>query len=136
LSAFDTSLLSQSRSDVGKYDEEPGYDVATWADEPADILRRANPLATTGFLPQVRREKFTADSDRPAFDDDHILSLGMTSRLRQAFGLDYAMDFADYEAEKEAKISADAGGARTFRVGCDHAEYDTLPLGNGQWLLS
>ena len=87
-------------------------------------------------MPQVRRAEFDTDTDLPAFDDDYVLSLGMTYRLRRALGLPYAEHAAEYEEEMELKLATDAGGHRSFLIGQTREECDTLPLGDGRWLVS
>lgn len=117
------------------YEIEPGFDAALWSKELSEILKRINPL--TNVLPemQVRRPEFTTDADYPAFNDDHVLSLGLTMRLRRSLALNYASHMDEYEAEIEARIAGDAGGARAFRIGRTQDECDVLPLGNGQWMV-
>ncbi|MFE3836922.1 phage adaptor protein [Pseudogemmobacter sonorensis] len=120
----------------GEYDAPPGYDIAVWGPETFEELRRISVTSGIAPLPQVRRPQFTADDDLPAFEDDHPLSLGMTFRLRRALGLDYAEIAAEYEAEIEAKVAADAGGGRAFRLGVDCGSAAVAPLGDGRWLVS
>lgn len=128
----------QSGIPGGKYDTATElWDEAFWAQEPEEILRFLFPSGTTEPLAQVRRAEFTADTDRCAFEDDYLLSLGMTFRLRRALGIDYAEAAAEYEEEKEAKLSSnDAGGARKFRIGRNGPGYDAVPLGDQNWLVS
>lgn len=112
------------------------WDVAEWGENAAEILKRIDVNATTGVLPQVRREEFTADTDTPAFDDDYLMSIGMTFRIRRSLGKPYAEHAAEYEAELEMKTNTDGSYGRDFRVGgCDRS-YETLPLGNGKWIVS
>ena len=123
--------------DVAIWPDEPAVlaDVSTWPTEPMDALRRINPASEAAPLPEVRRPEFTADTDSPAFDDDHILSLGMTFRLRRALGLPFLEHAAEYEEEMEIKLATDAGGARAFRLGGDRPLGGQVPLGGGLWLI-
>lgn len=116
--------------------EGKGWDEGVWVLEPAEMLKRINPLSGVRPLPEVRRPGFTADDDRPAFDDDYLLSLGMTWRLQRALTLPYAELAAEYEAELGVRLSEDAGGARGFRLGQRGNEHGALPLGDGRWLVS
>ncbi|MBK8772894.1 MAG: hypothetical protein IPM06_21025 [Rhizobiales bacterium] len=120
----------------GVYDGPPGYDVAVYGKDTWEVLKRISRHSGIAPLPQVRRPYFEADTDKPAFDDDHLLSLGMTYRLRRSLGKDYAEIAAEYEAEMEIKAATDAGGARAFRIGGNGDFCDTAPLGGGRWLIS
>lgn len=117
------------------YGTAPGWDAAVWTAELSDILKRINPLSIVAPAPQVRRPEFTADTDMPAFEDDYVLSLGMTMRLRRALGLPYSAQLDEYEAEIESRAFDDAGGVRAFRIGATDEECDVLPLGGGKWLV-
>lgn len=129
-------LLRKRRPEDFDYDDPPGFDVGLWASEPMEALRRIKPTSAQAPFPQVRKETFTADDDMPAFDDDHLLSLGMTFRLRRALGQPYEEHAAEYEREMTAKAVADAGGARPFLIGDETAIADVVPLGSGKWLVS
>lgn len=122
--------------DTFVYDTEPGFDEGVWSQEVEEYLKRVHPLSGIAPLAQLRQEEFTADTDRPAFADDHVLSLGMTARLRRALGLPYSEEWDEYMAELEAKIGNDAGGARGFTVGHNWDGCDTIPTGAGTWMLS
>lgn len=130
--------VAPTAPDDALYDSaaQGGFDVGTWADEISEILKRVNPQSGRAPLPQVRRPEFTADTDRPAFEDDHILSLGMHYRLRRALGLEYAEAAAEYEAEMDAKANRDAGHARTIRIGRERQVNEAVPIGGGRWLVS
>ena len=117
------------------YGTAPGWDAATWTGEMSDILKHINPLTTQPPYFMVRRPEFTADTDLPAFSDDHLLSLGMTMRLRRGMGLSYAEIAAEYEAELELRIPTDAGGSRSFIIGAGSESDDVTPLGGGRWLV-
>ncbi|WP_305968556.1 MULTISPECIES: hypothetical protein [unclassified Mameliella] len=108
-----------------------GYDVGLWGESASEYLKRLDPQSQVQPVPQVRREAFTTDNDYPAFEDDHLLSLGMTWHLQRALGLPYAERAAEYEAELEVKIAEDAGGARGFRLGSSGQEWDCYPLEDG-----
>lgn len=131
--AHDITLPQEGQ---GTYDDPPGYDVAVYGQETFEALRRISPQSGILPLPQVRRPYFESDDDCPVFEDDHPLSLGMTFRLRRALGLDYAEIAGEYEAEIETKRATDAGGSRSFRLGCDNDRQDVAPLGDGRWLVT
>lgn len=128
--------LTPAVENQGVYDGPPGWDIAVFGPEVSEILRQINPQSGIAPFPQVRRPEFETDADKPAFEDDYILSLGMTFRLRKALGLDYAEAAADYELELEQKLAHDAGGARSIRMGGCGADYDTYPVGGGKWLVT
>jgi len=138
LSLASPDLVSTGSETDARYgDEETGYGVGTWSKEPEEELRRLNPLSQVDPLPQVRRPEFAADTDETAFDDDFPLSLGMTFRLRRALGLSYSEHAAEYEEELAVKAATDAGGHRSFRLGlCGGEEFEQVPIGNGEWLVS
>lgn len=119
----------------GQYDAPPGYDIAKFGQSTHEALRRIAPTTANAPLAQVRRPEFTADDDVPAFEDDHLLSLGLTFKLRQALGMDYAEEAAEFEREMEMKASTDAGGARAFSLGNPRRHDDVVPLGNGVWMV-
>lgn len=129
-------LSGNNPADEFDFDDAPGYDVGKWDLEPSEILKRLNPNSAQAPLPEVRREAFVADDDRPAVDDDYILSIGMTYHLQRALGLPYAERAAEFERELEVKIAEDAGGARDFRLGEQACGYDAVPLGGGKWMVS
>lgn len=132
----DVSEAVYDATDTGfAYGDAPGFDAAVWTASMSEILKIINPLSSVAPLPQVRRPEFTADTDKPAFEDDYLLSLGMTYRLRRALGLPYAEHAAEYESEMDMKINSDAGGARSFRIGNMGQEADCLPLGGGKWMV-
>lgn len=118
------------------YDGPPGYDEAVFGQSTHEALRRIAPTTNLAPLAQVRRPEFTDDEDVPAFEDDHLLSIGMTMRLRMALGMDYAEEAAEFEEEMEMKAATDAGGARAFRLGGSCETWDTVPLGNNKWMVS
>jgi hypothetical protein len=120
----------------GVYDGPPGWDVAVYGQETHEVLKRISRSSGIAPFPQVRRPDFEADADMPAFDDDHVLSLGMTFRLRRALGKDYAEIAAEYEHEIETRRAANAGGARAFRIGGHEEAHDAVPLGGGRFMVS
>lgn len=137
LSLLDASLVTKDDPDDAEYLTGPGFGVGEWPSDPMEILRRLNPVSSEAPLPEVRRPEFEADTDKPAFDDDYMLSIGMTFRLRRALGLPYAEHAAEYEDEMEMKASSDAGGQRTFSLNSDaYSDAEQVPLGNGRWLIS
>lgn len=131
---YDSKGATSSEQD-GEYDEDPGYDEAVWPQEPEEILKRINPMATQYVLPEVRRPEFTADTDRPAFDDDFLLSLGMTFRLRRALGMAYVEHAAEYEEELSVKAASDAGGPSDIHLDRDCRRTEQVYVGNGKWII-
>ncbi|WP_273280944.1 hypothetical protein [Pseudooceanicola atlanticus] len=137
----DDNLVQDTRANRFKYDAEPGWDEAFWAMTPEEVLKRLNPTSSEEPIPQVRREAFTADTDTPAWDDDYLLSLGMTFRLRRGLAMPYQEQADEYEAEIENKIGEDAGGARSFTIGGGDCGAETWPLEAGNengnsWVVS
>lgn len=130
----DAELFQQVQG--GNWDTS-GWDLATWSQNISEVIKRIDVNATTGVLPEVRRPEFTADTDKPAFDDDYLLSLGMTYRIRRALGKPYAEHASEYESEMDSKMNNDGSMGRDFLVGVDNDQaYETLPLGDGRWLVT
>jgi hypothetical protein len=123
-------------ANAAEYDSPPGWDVAIFGPEMSEILRTINVTSAIAPLPQVRRPEFTADTDKPAFEDDYLLSIGMTWRLRRSLGMDYAEIAAEYEEELERKVSSDAGGPRAFTIGARRRTEEVSPLGDGRWMVT
>ncbi len=132
----DTLVSPTHAADNFDYDDAPGFDDGKWDIEPHEILKRLSPQSASQPLPQVRRERFAADTDTPAVDDDFILSLGMTYHLQRALGLPYAERAAEFERELEVKLADDAGGARDFTLGGEGCDWPAVPLGDGKWMVS
>ena len=131
------NLMPTGGEGVGRYGILPGWGEAVWGAEPEELLKRLLPTSSVDPLPEVRRPEFTEDTDKPVFEDDHLLSLGMTWHLQRALGKPYAERADEYETELAVKVAEDAGGARSFRFGCDeHSEQGVVPLGDGRWLVS
>ena len=122
--------------DVFQFDGGDGWDAAKWGEEVSEKLKALNPGSAIAPLPQVRRPFFTADEDLPAFEDDHLLSLGMTFMLRRSLGKPYVEHAAAYEAEMEAKQNADGSSGRDLYIGRGREPVGTIPLGGGKWLVS
>lgn len=136
LSLPNDDLASIDDPDDAEYGTGPGYGEGEWPSDPMEVLRRLNPLSAVDPLPEVRRPEFEADTDRPAFDDDYVLSLGMTFRLRRALGLPFTEHAAEYEDELAMKGATDAGGAKSFRLGGGESGLGgQVPLGDGRWLV-
>lgn len=115
---------------------EQGYGQGTYGNDIFNELRRIQPASELTPIPQVRRPAFVADTDKPAFEDDHFLSLGMTMRLRIGLGMDYSEVGAEYESEMEVKQSTDAGSGAPVRIGYEADDLtEALPIGNGRWLV-
>jgi hypothetical protein len=134
--ASPSDVVTTAPDDAVYEDPDVGYEVGTWPEDLSEILRRINPASALSPAPMVRRPEFTADTDMPAWDDDYLLSLGMTFRLRRGLALQYAEVAAEYEAEMDAKANTDGGNARDFVIGSDVPQAETVPLGGGRWLLS
>lgn len=128
---------AQWDEDGGTTPQDPndGYEIGLWGNPFYDELSRIAPTEST-VLAQVRKDAYSDDMDRPAFEDDHILSLGMTFHLRRALGMPYDEVAAEYEEETMVKLGEDAGGSRNFRLGGEGSGTDCWPLGNGQWLVT
>lgn len=136
LSLPNSDLVTVTNPTDAKYGTGPGYGEGTWPAEPSEVLRRLNPLSAVAPLPEVRRPDFADDLDRPTFDDDYALSLGMTFRLRRALGLPFIEHAAEYEEEINMKAATDAGGAKDFRLGRGESGLGgQVPLGDGRWLV-
>jgi hypothetical protein len=132
----DDLLIGQSIDQSGTYGSSPGYDDGVWPTDPYEVLRRLHPGSTTDPKPEMRRPELTADDDRLAFDDDYVVSLGMTFRLRRALGMPFAEHAAEYEEEMAIKGATDGGSPRGFRLGSDEGcEGMQTPLGGGRWLI-
>lgn len=137
MSLPDATLVTEDAPDDFVFGAGPGYDDGAWPTDPFEVLRRLHPMSAVAPLPEVRRPEFTADTDYPAFDDDYILSLGMTFRLRRSLGMPFVEHAAEYEAEIEMKSATDAGGARDFRLGREaNVSVGQVPLGGGKWLVN
>jgi hypothetical protein len=136
----DDSLVTRPAPLDLEYADDDGYDVGQYPQEPEEVLKRLNPNSAVQPLPEVRRPYFTADTDRPVFEDDHLLSLGMTWHLQRAMGFPFAERAAEYEDEVANKVAEDAGGARGFRLGNADDHWETWPLdtsGSGNtWIVS
>lgn len=130
-------ILEQDDDEDGQYGQAPGWDIANWPSDPFEILRRIHPLSGAEPLPEVRRPEFTTDADRTPFEDDHMLSLGMTFRLRRGLGLPFSEHAAEYEAEMSIKGATDAGTPRGFRLGNDYHNSGgyAVPMGDGKWMV-
>lgn len=117
---------------------EATWGTAVWGSTPAQELRRVPTGAANTRFPayQVRAEEFTADTDRSAFDDDHVLSLGLTWRLRKGLRMPYAEAHEEYEEEKGVFLANDASRGRTIVFGDDVPHEGVVPLGGDRWLVS
>lgn len=113
------------------------WGTAVWGTTPHGEVRRIPAGTSNTSFPayQVRAEEFTSDTDTSALDDDHVLSLGMTWRLRKGLSMPYAEDRDEYEREKDVFVANDASRARTFEIGNSVSHYDVAPLGGGRWMV-
>ena len=123
--------------------DNPAWGTAAWGTEafgstPLKELRRVPASTTNTLYPeyQVRAEEFAADGDFCALEDDHVLSLGMTWRLRKGLSMPYAEAHDEYESEKEVFLANDASRGRTIRFGDSRPHHDVVPLGGGNWVVS
>lgn len=114
------------------------WGTAVWGSLPHTELRRIPTNAANTSFPayQVRAEDFSADTDTSALDDDHILSLGMSWRLRKSLGRSYLEAKDEYDREKDVFLSNDASIGRDFTFGEGGPRNEIEPLGGGNWRLS
>ena len=92
---------------------------------------------TTQTGPYARKEFFDADTDLPAFDDDHVLSLGMTWRLEKGMSKDYADNMDRYYRRLQVQLADDAGGGRDISLEKSRGTLEQVPLdNNGNWVVS
>jgi len=114
------------------------WGTAVWGTTGEIEMRRIPASAEETQFPQyqVRSEHFTKDTDKSAFEDDHLLSLGMTWRLRKGLSKSYAEERSEYEREKDVFLGNDASQGRTIVFGDVMAHNEIEPLGDGKWILS
>lgn len=110
---------------------------AVWGNTARDILHRIPVSTSNTRFPafKVRAETFTDDNDTSAFQDTHVLSLGLTYMLRKGLQMPYLDDFNEYETEKETMLAHDGGAMRTINIGGETIN-EVEPIGNGRWLVS
>lgn len=131
----DDALNAVERTYVSQWGTA-AWGTATWGATAISELRRI-PVSSTKFPAyQVRAEEFTADTDTCALDDDHVISLGMTWRLRKGLSMPYAEAFDEYEREKDVFLANDGSRGRTIIFGDTTAVNEIEPLGNGNWMVS
>ncbi len=124
----------------------PEWGTATWGTsiwgETGEYQMRRVPASTadaevTRFPQyQVRAERFTSDLDKSAFEDDHVLSLGMTWRLLKAMRRPYGEAKDEFEREKNVFLADDASKGRSIVFGDVTVHNEIEPLGDGRWILS
>jgi hypothetical protein len=115
---------------------EAVWGTAVWGTTAISELRRI-PTSSTKFPDyQVRAEEFTSDDDLCAIDDDHVVSLGMTWRLRKGLMMSYAEEYDEYDREKDVFLSNDGSTARTVVFGDTGPREEIAPLGDGQWSVT
>lgn len=114
------------------------WGASVWGSTPRSELRRIPTSSSNTRFPeyQVRAEEFTADTDTCAIDDDHIVSLGMTWRLRKGLSMPYAEVYDEYEREKDVFLANDASRGRTIVFGESGPHEEIAPLGEGQWMVT
>jgi len=117
---------------------EATWGTSAWGKTPAEELRRIPATTSNAKFPayQVRAENFAHDTDRCAIDDDHVVSLGMTWRLRKGLSMSYAEIYDEYEREKDVFLANDASRGRTISFGNIAPHEEVAPLGAGQWLVT
>lgn len=112
------------------------WGTAAWGPTATSELRRIPEVSTKFPAYQVRAEEFTSDTDTCALDDDYVVSLGMTWRLRKSLSMPYAEEFNEYEREKGVFLSNDGSKGRTIVFGDSTAINEVEPLGDGNWMVS
>lgn len=112
------------------------WGTALWGKTATAELGRI-PVTSTKFPAfQVREEKFQSDDDICAIDNDHVVSLGMTWRLRKGLSMPYAEEMNEYETEKDLFLAQDGSIGRDFSFGNGNSGDEVTPLGNGIWSVS
>lgn len=112
------------------------WGAALWGKTATTTLRRIPTKSTKFPAYQVRAENFEADEDFCAIEDDHVVSLGMTWRLRKGLSMPYAEAYDEYEREKDVFLANDASRGRTITFGDAGPHEEVAPLGNGQWMVT
>ncbi|MEM8791026.1 MAG: hypothetical protein AAGE80_05380 [Pseudomonadota bacterium] len=85
----------------------------------------------SGVRFDIRAVHPTADTDRLAITDDHVISLGLTYRLRKGLGLSYTDEMNEYTEERSVVFADDHGGARDIPLGGSGEHYDVAFIGDG-----
>jgi len=111
------------------------WGTGVWGKTASTELRRIPEKSTKFPAYQVRAEKFEADTDTSALDDDHVLSLGMTWRLRKGLSMPYAEEFDEYEEAKEVFLANNGSKGRDIRISGNGGN-EIEPLGNGNWMVT
>lgn len=126
------ALESQGGSKWG----EAEWGTAVWGTLPHEQVRRIPTTAKRNAFPayQVRAPEFTTDTDTTAFgNDDHLLSLGMTWRLKKGLNMPYAEERDEYEREKGVFLANDGSRGRTINLERTSVLHAAEPLGGGRW---
>ena len=131
----DTAYNAVERTYTSKWGSAV-WGSSNWGPTAASELRRIPVNSTKYPAFQVRAAEFTADTDTCAIDDDHVVSLGMTWRLRKGLSMPYAEAFDEYEREKDVFLSNDGSRGRTIVFGDNTAVNEIEPLGEGRWMVS
>lgn len=133
----DGALDTVPTSGASKWGEAV-WGTAVWGSTPAQELRRVPVSASDTKYPayQVRAAEFTGDTDECALHDDHVLSLGLTWRLRKGLRMPYAEAFDEYDTEKGVFLANDASRGRTIVFGEDGAHDQVVPLGGDRWVVT
>lgn len=80
-----------------------------------------------------RKERFTLDTDQCALDE-HLMSLGMTWRLRKSLSQPYAEEKAEFEVELDVRAATDGGGARPISLQTERVDPVTF-LEGGRFVI-
>ena len=114
------------------------WGTAVWGKTKLEEMRRIPAKVGNVKFPeyQVRDEEFRNDTDTCAIDDDHVVSLGMTWRLKKALSMPYAEDYSEYNREVDVFLANDASIGRTIVFGEDAPQNEIEPLGGGQWMVT
>lgn len=112
---------------------------SVWGTTAEAELRRIPGASDTydGFPPfQVRQEDFQADTDVCALGDDHLLSLGMSYRLRRSLSMSFTVRRDEYLRRMDTFLSRTNGAAKPIALDRSPSQAELMPLGNGRWRIS
>jgi len=118
-----------------------GWEVGTWENDKWDGLlglyygcfRREAPLQNS----RVRAPNFTADTDRPAFSCEDVISLGITWRVLRSLNKPYAEEMREFMEAMRFCRAVDGAGPSEIKLGDYHEGREAYPLVNGdKWVIS